>query len=126
MSAAAWPFCAAAAVLADWQVLTVSADALHLLCSCWQMKSEMTLMASAEPWLKSAWSTAAKASPSERSCCVPNETAGLLHEPKSSAWRTRKREARRRSLALEAAALHSDSGFHVSLGKGKLVCMCFH
>lgn len=96
---------------ADWHVLMVSAEALHLLLSCWQMKSEMTLMARAEPWLKSVWSTAAKDCSLGRSFCEPNETAGSPHEPKSraAAWRF----LLERFLA-EAAALHA-----VSVGVGK-------
>ena len=51
-----------AADAAELQAVTAAAAAWHLLPSCWQMKSEMTPMFSAEPWLKSVWSTAAKAS----------------------------------------------------------------
>jgi hypothetical protein len=59
-SAAAWPVAALAAVLAALHAVTVSAEALHLLTSWSQLKSEMTLMFNALPWLKSAWLTAWK------------------------------------------------------------------
>lgn len=106
MSAAACPFCAEAAVDAAVHALTVSAAALHLVSSCWQTKSEMTLMASADPWLKLVWSTAAKACSLGRSFCVPKVMAGSLHEPKSSAAR-RLLPSLVRSFLVEAAALHS-------------------
>lgn len=105
VSAEACPDWAWAAVDAALQALTAAAEAPHLLLpSCWQTKPEMTPIFKAEPWLKSVWSTAAKASSLGLSFWVPKEMAGLLHAPKSSA-------ARRslRSFLAEAAALQAVS-----------------
>lgn len=43
---------AAAAVAPFLQTATLAAGALHLLSSCWQMKSVITPIFKAEPWLK--------------------------------------------------------------------------
>lgn len=102
---------ASAAVAASLQALTVSAEALHLDCSCPQMKPEMTLMLSALPWLKSAASAGANDSSLRPSSPAANSMAGLLQEPKSRlllAWRARSLRSLRSFLAL-AAALHSSS-----------------
>lgn len=74
-----------AALWADAQASRAAASALHLEASCWQMKSEMTLMFKADPWLKSALLTAWKEASLRPSSPTANWTAGFEHEPKSSA-----------------------------------------
>lgn len=78
------------------------------------MNEEITLIALAEPWLKSVWSTAAKASALARSLWGPNAMAGLLQEPKS-------RAARRslRNFLAALAALHCVSGKDGQLDTGR-------
>lgn len=104
-SAAAWPVAASAAVAASLQAVTASAAALHLDCSCPQMKPEMTLMLRALPWLKSAESAGANDSSLRPSRPAANSMAGLLQDPKSRAARARSL----RSFLAPAAALHASS-----------------
>ncbi len=69
------------------QAAIAAAEALHLLDSWPQMKDEMTLMFSADPWLKSTWLTASKAASLRPSRPSANSMAGLEQEPKSRAAR---------------------------------------
>ncbi len=106
-SAAAWPVAASAADAAWLQASTVAAEALHLLVSWSQLNSAMTLMLRAEPWSKSAWSTASNESSLRPSKPAPNLIAGAPHEPKSRAARRILRLMAR--LAAPEAALQASS-----------------